>query len=78
MKLNIESLGGKFARMLAIFEQINQDMEGINDFGEKTGFCSENELLGEDAINQIAALCRRASYLKQRINLNKVKTNYDA
>ncbi len=65
--MNNESLSDKAVSALALLKEVERALEGINDYGEATGFCDEQEQLVNDFHAALGSLLCRASRLKQRV-----------
>jgi hypothetical protein len=62
-----ESLNNKAVSTLAVFISVKQRMNGVNDYGEATGFCAENDQLVQDFDAALGSLRARASQLNGRL-----------
>jgi hypothetical protein len=69
--MKIESLADQAVSALATIKQIESQLDGINDYGESTGFCDDRDRLVSDFFASLDSLQSRASLLKRRIRMNK-------
>jgi hypothetical protein len=68
-----ESLSEKAVRAIAMVNQIEQAMQGVNDYGEATGFCDEQEQLVNDFHAALGSIRGRASRLATRLQRHQLK-----
>lgn len=66
-----ESLADKAVSTVAAIDAIEVMLEGVNDYGDATGYCQEHADLVEDAHAFLGTLRRRAYTLRKRFERNK-------
>ena len=66
--LNKKVINEKLDDLRALVREVNLELQDINDWGDRTGFCQEADRIGEDTISQIGSLLCRLSNLKRRID----------
>lgn len=69
--MSTQSLNDKAIEALALIKEVGEAMQGINDYGEATGFCDDQEGLLQDADSMVTQISRRAYRLKLRIRRQK-------
>jgi hypothetical protein len=59
--INTSEIAQRMARLAAEMHKAQEAFQAhrINDYGEASGFCTEAEIIGDDAINQLGSLTRR-------------------
>lgn len=62
-----ESLSDKAVSAIALINEIDKEMAGVNDYGESTGFCDDHNQLVDDFHSTLGSLRARASRLKSRL-----------
>jgi hypothetical protein len=68
-----ESIADKAVSAIAIVSSIEREMQGINDYGEVTGFCDEQDQLVNDFHALLGSLRARASRLQSRLRKHAEK-----
>lgn len=68
-----ESLSDKAMRAVAMIDAIEKQMKGVNDYGEATGFCDEEEQLVNDFHAMLGSIRARASRLGTRLTRHQLK-----
>jgi hypothetical protein len=65
------SINDDAVRACALLAELSEELKGINDYGENTGFCDDQDDLVNDAHATIRTISRRASRLLRRIRRHK-------
>jgi hypothetical protein len=66
---NNESLSDKAVSLVALIGELESLLQGTNDWGDSTGYCSELSQIQNDASEQIGMLRSRVYNLKRRFIL---------
>lgn len=62
-----ETLEEKTMSMLLTLRELNDGLSNVNDIGDATSFCEENDQIREDAFSFMGMLRSRAAKLQRRI-----------
>lgn len=68
-----ETLSEKAVRAVAMIDAIEKQMHGINDYGEASGLCDEQDQLVNDFHAVLGSIRARASRLATRITRHQTK-----
>jgi hypothetical protein len=71
-----ESLADKAVGTVAAIAALESMLEGVNDYGDATGYCQESADIVEDAHVFLGTLRRRTYTLRKRFERNKTTPNY--
>jgi hypothetical protein len=69
-----ESLNDKAVSALALMKDVESALEGVNDYGEATGFRDDHDQLVNDFHSVLGMMRARASRLIQRANRHKKRS----
>jgi hypothetical protein len=72
--MNNESLNDKAVSALAMMKEVERALEGVNDYGEATGFRDDHDQLVNDFHSVLGMMRSRASRLIQRANRHKKRS----
>lgn len=61
-----ESLADKAVRVVAAVTALKVTLQGVNDYGDATGYCQEHEQIWNDLDAQLGMLGARAYRLQRR------------